>query len=372
MYTEALKKNRSSSISRSAGWVNYLWLTYLLSLPLNASLRKAPLIEWVAMFAGIAVFLPLYIYGLRTEGRRLYWVIGGSLLLGILFGPINPGAAVYFIYAAAFAGMAGTPRFALRLIGGILVILAAESVLLHLPVYFWAPGGVFTVLIGLVNIHYAQRERDHRKLMLAQDEVEKIAKIAERERIARDLHDVLGHTLSVIVLKSELASKLADTDVTGAVREIRDVERISRETLAQVRSTVRGYQARSIQAEIEGLTAALTAAGVEPRCDVAELDIPPSHEGVLALALREGVTNVIRHARANVCELRLRQEGDALRLEIMDDGNGRPAPEGIGLSSMRTRVEAMGGTLDRRTSADPGSSGTSLVITLPVALVKRP
>ena len=105
--------------------------------------------------------------------------------------------------------------------------------------------------------------RDNRKLLMAQEEVEHLAKVAERERIARDLHDVLGHTLSVIVLKSELAAKLAEKDPARAAREIKDVERISRDALAQVRSTVRGYQALSLQAEAAQATATLTSRGSE-------------------------------------------------------------------------------------------------------------
>src|SRR5262249_21649918 len=152
-------------------------------------------------------------------------------------------------------------------------------------------------------IHFAERHRDNRRLRRAQEEIEHLAKIAERERIARDLHDVLGHTLSVIVLKSELASKIAEKDPRRAVQEIKDVERMSREALPQVRNTIQGYHARSLQAEAEQATAALEAAGVKVSCELAHADIPAAHEGVLALALREAVTNIIRHAGATSCKL---------------------------------------------------------------------
>ena len=242
-----------------------------------------------------------------------------------------------------------------------MLAIIAESLVLHLTPYFWTFALIFTVMIGAVNTHFAQRDRDNQKLLLAQEEVERMAKIAERERIGRDLHDVLGHTLSLIVLKSELASKLADKDPARAAVEIRDVERISRETLAQVRATVRGYQSRSLQAEAEQARAALQAAGVEVLCDFPPATIPASHEGVLALALREAVTNVIRHAGARSCNLRLEQTSSACCLEIKDDGCGELEPEGVGLSGMRQRVEALGGSLRREVS-----SGTRLVITLPV------
>jgi two-component system sensor histidine kinase DesK len=165
----------------------------------------------------------------------------------------------------------------------------------------------------------------------------------------------------VIVLKSELAAKLAERDPARAVQEIKDVERISRDALAQVRSTVRGYQSLSLKAEAEQATTTLKAAGVSVECDFATTNIPPSHEGVLALALREAVTNVIRHAKASYCGLRLRLVEGGCELEIKDDGCGRMSPEGIGLTGMRHRVESLGGKLQREIS-----SGTRLVITLPV------
>src|SRR5262249_51718349 len=147
-----------------------------------------------------------------------------------------------------------------------------------------------------------------------------------------------------------------------AVREIKDVERISRDALAQVRSTIRGYHARSLKAEAAQAAAALEAAGLKVRCDFAPVDIPSAHEGVLALALREAVTNVIRHARATSCLLSFRAAPERCQLEISDDGCGGISPEGAGLTGMRQRIEALGGALQRDTS-----SGTRISITIPAA-----
>jgi two-component system sensor histidine kinase DesK len=328
---------------------------------MNLWFQKADALRWVITIAGMLAFLVLYFRAYHLEGRPRVLVIGGIALLGVLFAPINPGASTYFVYAAAFIGMAGETRFVLRAVAVLLVVIGVETLLFRLPPYFWIPAVVFSMMIAAVTTHYTQRQMDSRKLLMAQEEVARMAKVAERERIARDLHDVLGHTLSLIVLKSELASKLADSDPPRAMREIRDVERISRETLAQVRSTVRGYQAHSLQAEAAQATAALEAAGIEVHCDVPRADIPASHEGVLALVLREAVTNVIRHAKATTCRLSLHQSNGSCRLEIADNGCGKSSPEGVGLSGMRYRVEALGGDLERDLS-----SGTRLIVTLPV------
>ena len=127
---------------------------------------------------------------------------------------------------------------------------------------FWVPATVISILVGGSNIHFCEMRRKDRALIKAHEAAEHLATIAERERIARDLHDLLGHTLSVIVLKSELASKLADRDPTRAIREIRDVERISRDALAEVRQAVHGYRGERLDEEVATARRALDAAGV--------------------------------------------------------------------------------------------------------------
>jgi two-component system, NarL family, sensor histidine kinase DesK len=346
---------------KDVGWLPYLWLIYLVMLLIFSPWQPQTRVSSTLTLISALIFLPLYFRGYWVKGRQLIWITACITFLGVALAPLNPGAAVYFVYAGAFAPKVSDTKTAAKVIAGIVAVIIAESLLLHLTPYFWTYALIFTVMIGAVNTHFAQRHRDNQKLLLAQEEVERMAKIAERERIGRDLHDVLGHTLSLIVLKSELASKLADKDPARAAVEIRDVERISRETLAQVRATVRGYQSRSLQAEAEQARAALQAAGVEVLCDFPPATIPASHEGVLALALREAVTNVIRHASAKSCNLRLEQTSSSCCLEIHDDGCGELEPEGVGLSGMRQRVEALGGSLRREVS-----SGTRLVITLPV------
>jgi two-component system sensor histidine kinase DesK len=347
--------------NKDIGWTPYAWLIYLASVPFYgyASGERSPAF-WALTIVGMVVLLGLYFRGYWLKGRKLLWIIAGITLLGIIYSPTNAGASVYFIYAAAFAAFTGELRLAMRILVVILLLIGAETWVFHLTPYFWVPGAVFSILVGAINIHYMQRHQDNKRLLMAQEEVEHLAKIAERERIARDLHDVLGHTLSVIVLKSELAAKLAEKDPVRAVQEIRDVERISRDALGQVRSTVRGYQSHGLLAEVEQARTALRAAGVQAQCDFDSPKLPAAQEGVLALALREAVTNVIRHAKATSCSLTLRQGNDSCQLQIKDDGCGDLAAEGAGLSGMRQRVESLGGKLVREVS-----SGTKLEITLP-------
>jgi two-component system sensor histidine kinase DesK len=196
---------------------------------------------------------------------------------------------------------------------------------------------------------------------MAQEEIEHLAKVAERERIARDLHDVLGHTLSLIILKSELASKLADRDPARAREEIRDVERISREALSEVRQAVRGYRA-GLQQELDGAAAMLRAASIALTTQFEPVPLAAGQEAILALALREAVTNVVRHSEASHCSISLGRVGDDVRLVVSDDGNGGVQQDGAGISGMRERIMTLGGRVVR-----DGSHGTTLSVTLPLA-----
>ena len=347
--------------NRDIGWTPYAWLVYLTGIPVYAYLARETPRFWAITLLEMMVFLVLYFRGYWVKGKPLLWIVAAITLLGVIAAPTNPSASVYFIYAASFVAYTGEAGFAIRILPLILIVIGVETWIFHLPPYFWVIAVVFSIMVGGVNIFYRQRDRDNRKLLMAQEEVEHLAKVAERERIARDLHDVLGHTLSVIVLKSELAAKLAEKDPARAASEIKEVERISRDALAQVRNTVRGYHALSLQAEAEQAAATLQAAGMKVACDFAPAQLPPTHEGVLALALREAVTNVIRHSQATSCELRLRPVEGGCELEIKDNGRGSMSPEGTGLMGMRYRVEALGGKLQRDIK-----SGTRLRITLPV------
>jgi two-component system sensor histidine kinase DesK len=194
----------------------------------------------------------------------------------------------------------------------------------------------------------------------AEEEVEEMAKLAERERIARDLHDVLGHTLSVIALKAELAAKLSAIDPERAAQEIRDVERVSRTALADVRAAVEGYRGRGLRGELKSAADMLGAAGVALAADVEPLTLPAKHETVLALAVREAVTNVVRHARATACRISVRRHGGRIVLRVEDNGIGGMPREGNGLVGMRERVAAIGGTLTLE-----GAGGVHLTVTVP-------
>jgi two-component system sensor histidine kinase DesK len=200
-------------------------------------------------------------------------------------------------------------------------------------------------------------------LKLSHDEVRRLAALAERERIGRDLHDLLGHTLSLVALKSELAGKLVERDPTGARRELDEVTRVAREALTQVRSAVTGIRAAGIAAELASARLLLELDGVAFRYALAPVALPPTLETVLAMTLREAVTNIQRHARASSASALFEVVGGGIVLRVVDDGRGGTIAPGNGLCGMRERIEALGGTL--RVDSVP-ARGTTVEASLPL------
>jgi two-component system sensor histidine kinase DesK len=253
----------------------------------------------------------------------------------------------------------------------------ALSVLLFmvLAIEFWwlGPGAMLTLgfvmvvaVIGTMvvsSILYSRaRSARNAELRLTQDEVRRLATMAERERIGRDLHDLLGHTLSVVALKSELAGKLLDRDPAGARAQIREVEEVARNALAQVREAVAGIRATGLQAELAAARLALLSADVrmDQRLDPVTLD--EKVELAFSMAVREAVTNVIRHAGARNVEVEMKRDDQGVRLPVGDDGRGGIERYGNGLDGMRERMRALGGTLEIDSAI---GAGTRLALWVP-------
>lgn len=357
-------------------WLGYLFFPVraFFSQPHGAAIS---LLSALALLAFVGLWLLVYLGqpGRPAEAHTRLLLIGfaGCLVLYAAgLGVIGYDSATFLVYAAALIGYQGDLRLAG---GGLLLIVAA----LLTPGWlgFAHLGGVdLTQILILSCAAMYGNHAGHRqtvaniRLARVQAEKERLAAGAERERIARDLHDLLGHTLSVIVLKSELAGKLTERDPARAAQEIREVERISREALGEVRSAVRGYQGSGLSAELARSKLALGTAGVRLELDAEPLTLPAAVEYAMEMVLREAVTNIMRHARAGRVTVRLAHESGVLLLEVQDDGAGRgPAAEGTGLTSMRERVRAAGGqfSLGPGSGHDTGSGqGTTVRACFPV------
>ncbi|MFG2062165.1 sensor histidine kinase [Micromonospora sp. NPDC048871] len=311
---------------------------------------------WWVVIAGAAgftvvatAFIRLVTHAMRQpwsdrRGHDALLITGIVLLLPVL---VDRDWQVIGFLALAAVAVTFRPRYGLLLAAGVLVLITVERILLDTPgVAFLTVQDVLTgaALAGIIVLVAFIEE-----LFAARAEVARLAVDAERVRFARDLHDTLGHNLSAIALKSELALRLLDQHPVRARTELNDVYGIARESLRDVRTVVKGYRRDSLQRELEGVQSVLVAAGV--RCEVATLAaaLPAPVEEVLAWAVREGATNLLRHSSASRCRISMTRTDTEVRLDVVNDGAATPAPTdeigGSGLTGLAERLAPLGGTL---------------------------
>ncbi len=258
------------------------------------------------------------------------------------------------VYCGVCAGWTLRWRFLAPVLLALGAFMVVSGVLLG---YSWADLGFITFLtvaLGFTMLAFRGLIATVIELRSARAEVARLAIADERLRISRDVHDILGHSLSVIALKAQVARRLMTTDPQAAADAMGDVESVARESLAEVRGMVTAYRQRSLADELQGARDVLDAAGIafEVTRDSA---VPPAPvDSLLAWTVREGVTNVLRHSRAHHCEISLSASNGGFTVAIVDDGVGGVASAGgSGLHGLRERVGAAGGRVD----AGPGDRG---------------
>ncbi|MEU9127573.1 sensor histidine kinase [Kitasatospora sp. NPDC048540] len=352
---------------RTWEWVYLGYLLFVLVQPYFAP--EGSWWEWP--LAGGVCVATIALYGaklLRGPAAGHVWTaIVPMTVVGALATPFNTNASLVFVYAAAVAGDTLPWRDARLWFTGLTVLntLAALVSWVPMPYRLWGfvSASVLIWVIGLLELKQRDRQQELENQRLRTAQVELLATLAERERIARDLHDLLGHSLTAVVMRAQLTKELVLADPQRARAEAEEIERNAREALAAVRSTVTGWRQTSIRAELEAARRALAGTGVRLRVDYDDgLILVAAAEHELGLVLREAVTNVARHARASTCRIGLGLDVDEerVRLVIADDGIGGTAPEGTGLTGVRERIAKLGGAVQRT-----GSAGTTLTITVP-------
>lgn len=338
----------------------YLFFVFLpLMFPPQVSAR-AILLSVLA--AGL--FLPVYYASFRRDSG--WWPIAVSAVLGYALIPFNPGGNTFIIYAMAMAAHRLPPRAAIGMSAGMLLVMGIEFLwLTREPLVafgFIAVVAVIGTMVVAGTLYSRMQQRRMAELKLSHDEVRRLAALAERERIARDLHDLLGHTLSVVVLKSELAGKLIERRPEAARAQIAEVEQVARQALREVREAVTGFRSGDLNAELAAARLVLAGADIELEHAIVDTPIQPPQEAALALGLREAITNVLRHAGASRVQVRLTVDGDAICLHISDNGRGGEHVHGNGLRGMHERLAALGGGLE---IAHGHARGTHLRLKLP-------
>ncbi len=355
-----IQVQRNDRIPRFWSLVAVAWLI-LLSIPLGTLLQAHPssgrllvALLLVTTFAGLYLWLTLHdpfrdatLTSVALHQRVLLLALLTAIGLA-LFGVIGPGMPPwYLVYATIAAGIALPTRVALWAVA-LITALTAVATWLTLG---WADLLSPTVGLAVVGCSASAVRRlvaTTDELHAAREELAHLAVAEERLRFARDLHDLLGHTLSLIVLKSELARELTVIAPERVASEIGDVERAAREALREVRTVVAEYRQPTLEGELAGARELLAAAGIEAHIEHAAGTLPLAFDAILAWAVREGITNVIRHSRAQCCIIRTtRLAGEAV-VEIIDDGAGGvgySSESGSGLAGLRERVVAHNGRL---------------------------
>ncbi|RZQ61318.1 sensor histidine kinase [Amycolatopsis suaedae] len=306
--------------------------------------RGAGLVAGYLLLAGIAAcYLAVVVASMRSAWQA-YW--GLLAVMTALAVPVALLARETALILLAVIVPAAAVRAGRRTGPALVVLGATACVVVPMLVPGWDTGpgwyhAVAVVFTALLVHAFSGTATANRQLREARAEVARLASEAERNRIARDLHDLLGHSLTAITVKSGLARRLAAGAPAAALAEIESVERLSRQTLADVRAAVSGYREVTLAGELARGRELLRAAGVAADLPTASDGVPPERQELFGWIVREGVTNVVRHARAGRCTVELTVSS----VEIRDDGAGGPAGTGSGLDGLRTRVAAAGGVL---------------------------
>lgn len=329
------------------GFIPYLSLAYLAIFFVNLYFNPVTGTTLVAVILSLIIFLVCYFRALWVNGKQLAICIAGIFGVGVAMAQINFGASVFFVYAAVICAQFKTHRVAFGVLIFVICSIGLFSALTQQSTFFWIPAVLFSFIIGLMTVHQAEVDRNNKALKLSQQQIEALAKTAERERIGRDLHDILGHSLSVITLKSELASKMIDKSMAlDKIRdEIKAVEQLSRDTLAQVRGAVVGYNQATIDTELLQAQVATKAADIELITSIEAPTLPQAIESQLALIMREAITNIVRHADTQKAWVKLDSHDNRVELSIKDEGTMVNYKEHTGLNSMRQRITKLGGEM---------------------------
>ncbi|MGW0514584.1 sensor histidine kinase [Streptomyces olivaceoviridis] len=227
-----------------------------------------------------------------------------------------------------------------------------------------------TFLSSMVTAAILSLSEAVRELRAAREELARRAVAEERLRFSRDLHDLLGHTLSVVVVKSEAARRLAPRDLDAALAQVSDIESVGRQALTEIREAVTGYREGSLATELTRARSALSAASVQPVVRQSGAPLAPQTEALLGWVVREAVTNVVRHSRADRCEITVEGAADRVRLTVTDNGTGAGTPAtgagagGAGLTGLTERLAAAGGSL---TAGPAPRGGFTVTADLPVS-----
>ncbi len=322
--------------------------------------------ERVTAVIVLPLFMILFVLGYRARARHGLICALGMGLLAVVAVRTTSTAAVLFIFAAALIGRSPPRRVAPYGLGTLIAAVALVGVWDKAVPWQWLPLVFVCALVGYYSYTGASLQGRNRWLVASRAEAERMAAQVERDRLTRDLHDLLGRSLTLIAVKAELAGRMIDGDAAQAGREIADIRLSAREALREIRQVVSGTPRLSLAGEIGRARTLLATLGIYLDAPASLPELPAPVDETLAYIAREAVTNVVRHA--GPCDVRIALEYDdqTVRLTISDTGRSHYAVDGNGLSGMRGRAEALGGRFSMGRDR-----GTQVRVELPVTGVTR-
>jgi two-component system, NarL family, sensor histidine kinase DesK len=356
-----------------------VWLAFVL-FPLIDALTNhgSPTEHWLAVAAATAfvvgyICLLLLLWGPHRDPRKLGWLVFLAVIATALTLFDHRGWGFLFTYVAACVAVSVPTSIAFTAVVAVSVLAVVCSLLGGASAGTAISYGASTVGVGLLMVLLGDLRARNRELSEARAELARVAIMRERERFARDLHDLLGHSLSVIAIKAELAGRLLPDRTADAAAEVSDVEQVARQALREVRQAVSGYRQPTLEGELEGARMALSAAGIDAEFERAAVALDPEIEAVLAWAVREGATNVIRHSGARHCQVTIRAGVGDAAVEVLDDGAGCPGSSdeaavnghaGNGIAGLSERAERLRGRLEA--GRRPDGEGFRLAVSVPI------
>jgi two-component system, NarL family, sensor histidine kinase DesK len=312
-----------------------------------------------AVLAYCLTFARVVLRAVRGEvstGRRRVDLVASAIVAGVMYLGFGPSWTPLVALSAGAGTLALTRNRAVPFVAVLLLIELSGATIRPIEPADLVRLLAETLVVTAVVFALGQLSRLGHQLERQRAELARLAVLEERLRFARDVHDVLGHTLSVIALKSEVAARLGRTDPERALAEMDSVAKISRNAIGDVRALVRGYRSPSLDAEVKGVAGILDVAGI--RCEVTGLPatLPEPVQEAFAWVVREGVTNILRHSSATFCRIDVRIDGQRARLEITNDGVGQGAGArsggGSGLTGLGQRLDKVGGVVEHSGRSD--------------------
>ncbi|MFC9777789.1 sensor histidine kinase [Paenibacillus chitinolyticus] len=351
-----------------------IWLVYLI-FPV-VSVLQLPFPEKILGWGLLIVFVAAYLTSFHRAAGRYWFILFQTVVIGFLSIRYNENFIYLAFYPSPVIGMLRSVRQMAAAIAGLFLMFVAVGwhykLMNDVDLFLQLLPALVIILIMPVAMRIGRRSKELRgKLQLANEEIARLSKIEERQRISRDLHDTLGHTLSLITLKGELAEKMIPKNPEKAVREVQDIQATSRAALKQVRELVSDMNMVTIREESDRAKQILAAGGIVLELKAgegAEDEAPPLIGNILGMCLREAVTNVVKHSKAKLCIVEWASDEEGYRLIVSDNGVGferderQPDLGTNGLRGMKERLKLVDGHC---TFESAGGRGTRAVFTIP-------